>query len=453
MVLEYLKEVRATVALAIPMFLGFVGAMLIFLIDGLMLGRVGVDALAAYTFAAQVVSVLMVWGFGICAAQHVLSAAAFQQADWEESDHLLQGGCLITGAFGVVCGLLLQFGNGIMHWFGQEPQVVALSIDYAIFVGWSILPTMLHQNFKNYAEAQNHPWVMLLLFIPGLLANVFFNWLLIFGNWGFPEMGVGGAGLATLLSRVVMLVIVVVYYLRSKTLMKGKDYLRFSWQKIQAPMKRFLAIGVPSGFQSLMEHMMFVVVSIWMGWFGADALAAHSIEFRVGSFAFMVPLGISFAISMRISKANSAGDCQAVQRIGFSALLFTAFIMAVIGATFFTLRHQIGWWFFDEVDERTSRVVALSAQFIAVMACFQIFDALQFAANGALRGLSDMKVPIALMLICYWVVSMPLAYFLAFHTDIGSIGLLYGIFIGFALCSALLITRFVRLSSKHARTS
>lgn len=440
----YLKEIQKTLGLALPMILGFIGAMLMFLIDGLMLGHLGVDPLAAYTFGSQIVSIFMVWGFGVCTAQHILGASAFQQKDWNTCGAILKVGILTSVCFSIPCALILQYSKPWITLMGQEPQVVSLSHSYITYTGWSILPTLLYQNFKNFSETQEHPWVTLFYYIPGLIANVFLNWIFIYGNWGAPAMDVTGAGLATLLARIFMLVLFGIYVLRNPNLQLGSSFWKLHIAPPLKTIKHYLSIGIPMGIQTLMEHAMFVIITIFMGWFGAEALSAFNISLRIGSFAFMIPLGLSFAISVRISKAHSDNNHEAVRRISYSALGFIIFLMLCTGTFIVTTRHSIGWSFFDEVNPRTTEAVILAAEFLLITAFYQTFDGIQFTVNGALRGLSDVVWPTAIQLIIYWTIAIPASYMLAFHTSLGSTGLIYGFLIGFSLCSIILIQRLIR---------
>ncbi|MCD8481753.1 MAG: polysaccharide biosynthesis C-terminal domain-containing protein [Verrucomicrobia bacterium] len=291
--MTFWQDIRATLSLAWPMIIGFMAAMGLLLTDGLMIGRLGVDPLAAYTFGSMVVSVFMVAGYGLCAAQHVRGADAYARRDAEAAAGTLRAGILICSAYGAVCGLLFLSSGTLLNWFGQEPLVVELAVGYTIWVGWAIIPNLVFQNFKNACEAQEHPWVPLFFYLPGLLLNVLLNWLLIYGNWGFPQLGVTGAGIATFLSKVVMLFSLVCYIKHRNLLLLPVD----AWTTLRTSMARvkaFLNIGIPTGLQTLFEHLMFVVVAIWMGWLGANELAAHQIAFSFGQLLVYDSFGFSF---------------------------------------------------------------------------------------------------------------------------------------------------------------
>lgn len=439
---HYLREIKATLALALPMCLGFVGTMLLFFIDGVMIGRLGVAPLAGYTYGSQIVSILLVGGFGLCAAQHILGAAAFQRRDGAACSAILLAGVLVSLAYALACALFFQLCPGVLQLFGQQPEVVAEATGYTRWIAWSMVPTLLYQCLKNFAESQGRSWVPLTIFGPALPLNALLNWLLIHGHGGLPAMGTAGAGLATLLTRSLMLCVLSVRILYFGGFLRGP--WRWPGSVPMSGIRHYLRIGLPTGMQALQEHLMFVVVTIWMGWFGAAALAAHQIALRMGSFAFMPALALGFAVSIRISQAAAAGDRAAVRRIGGSALLFSALLMLGACLFFILTRHQLGWLFFATVDADTRAVVELAASLILIMAYFQFFDALQFIANGALRGLADVRAPTIISLVLFWGLAMPLAYGLAFHTDWGPRGLWLGLFAGLFLNAIVLTTRFLR---------
>jgi len=453
MALEWWQEVRRTLKLALPMILGFIGSMALLLIDGIMLGQLGVEPLAAYTLGSQIVSIFLVWGYGISAAQHILGAAAFARGKAEETGGVLQAGFFVLGVYSVFWGLSFQlfwplWEQFFIRGFRQDAALVALGQGYMIFATWAILPMLWFANAKAFLEAQERPWIPLLVFIPGLPLNVLLNWLLIYGHWGFPELGVSGAGLATLLAKVVMLAALLTFVARAPRILRPRRVLLqlAGWARI----RRFGGIGFATGTQSLLEHFMFVVMTLFMGQFGAAALAAHNITFRLGSFAFMIPLGVSFAVSIRVSQAYSRGDYAAIRRITSTAMQFTAILMLAAGGILVLLREPLAWMFYGERTEETIASVALAKNFILIMGAYLTFDGIQFVANGGLRGLSDVKVPTLLTLFCYWVVAVPTAWGLAFFTPLQGNGLWMGLLVGLMLSTLVLTTRLKRRLLKLA---
>lgn len=443
--MTFWQDTRATLTLAWPMVIGFLCSMGMLLTDGLMIGRLGVDPLAGYTFGSMVVSIFMVAGFGLCAAQHVRGAAAYAKRDPNATAASLTAGILVGALYGLGCGLLFLFSGTLLQGFGQEPQVVQYAVGYAIWVAWAITPNLIFQNFKNACEAQEHPWLPLCFYLPGLVLNVWLNWVLIYGNLGFPAWGVTGAGIATFISKLCMLTTLVVWLFRSRVLLLADEFW-FSLRTNATHLKSYLHIGVPTGLQTLFEHLMFVVVAIWMGWLGANELAAHQIAFRLGSFSFMLPLGLAFAVSIRVSNAISKGDLQAARRTSFNSLIFISGLMMITGLCLVLLREPLSWSFFGQVDVRTTAVVALAAHYLLIVAAMQLFDGVQFVANGALRGLSDVRIPTLMTVACYWGIAMPLGYLLAFHAGMrGSglwLGLMFGLFCSFILLVLRLRQRF-----------
>ena len=444
MLARWWQDFLQTLRLALPMILGFIGSMALLFVDGVMLGRLGVEPLAAYTLGGQIVSIFLVWGFGLSAGQHILGAAAFARGDPEETADVLQSGFVVLGAFGLAWGLAVHafwpawesLFIGPLH---QDPALVDQARGYMITTTWAILPTLLYANTKAFLECQNRPWTPLLVYVPGMALNIFLNWVLIFGNLGAPAMGVTGAGLATLLAKVAMLLGLLAFAAYGKGILRPPRLLLR--RPHRAGVRQFAGIGVITGFQSLLEHLMFVVMALFMGQFGAAALAAHNIAFRVGSFAFMIPLGISFAVSIRVAQAKARGDYRLVERIIKSGMAFTGVFMFLAAVAFVVARDPIAWVFYDERNAETIASVDLAKGFLLIMAIFQVFDGVQFVINGGLRGLKDVKLPTLLTLVNYWAIAVPVAYGLAFFTPLAGDGLWWGLLVGLALNAILLSWR------------
>ncbi len=415
--------------------MGLVGAHMMALIDAAMIGRLGVEPLAAAAFGGNVTGFFLIIGFGLCTAVQILVAQSHGRGHSREGLLVLQTGLWLVLIYGMLLALLAPLNQSWLYYLGQPYGVVAQSEGYVVLLFWSILPALAYQALKNFYEAQNRPWLPFAILVAGLLLNVLLNWLLIYGKLGFPSMGLDGAGLATFLARLSMLVTMGVYLLRERlhgTVLRLRDFMKLDPARI----RRMLSLGVPASFQIIFEMGLFTFVTVMMGWFGAMTLAAHHIALSVASLIFMVPLGLAFATTIRVAEAVGLEDPGAVRRIGLSSLMVSTAIMGVFAVLTFSLRWQIPLLFISDYP-----VIKLASQMLIVTALFQLFDGLQVSALGALRGLGDLKVPTLFAFICYWVVSLPVGYGFGFYFKLEGIGLWLGLLTGILLASVLLTSR------------
>ncbi len=434
-------EIRKTLALAIPMIMGQLGQMGLHLIDAAMVGQVGVVPLAAIAFGGNIVGIFLIIGYGLASAVSVLVAQSYGAKNYDRSGEVLKHGIVITFLYALAVAVLMHTNIGFLHYFGQPEDVVETSKLYVVFLAWSLIPTLVYQCLRTYSEALNRPWMPFAILAAGFFLNIFLNWILIFGKLGMPAYGAAGAGLATMLARAFMMVVMAAVVIGSSRY----DISRSLFNIFHCSRKLFgqlLSIGVPTGFQLLFEAGSFTVAAILMGWIGTNSLAAHQIAINIAAMTFMIPLGTSFAVAIRVGQAAGREDRPAIRRIGFSSFFFVVGFMSCTAATIFLIRHQLPWFFLDNNAPEAPEVVILTAQFLVVASLFQVFDGLQVASMGALRGIADVKVPTILVFICYWVFALPLSYGLAFTADLQGVGVWLGLLIGLGIASVVLSSRF-----------
>ena len=405
------------------MILGQVGQMLMHVIDTLMLGRAeqapgaGVLGVAASTAMNNVVGVAFMFGFGLCVPIHVLCAQALGGGDAARAVRVMRHGLVTVAGYGLLVGLAFTLGADIFGQFGFPVEVVAVGQPYGVLIAWSLLPVMVFQGLRNYAEASHFPWVPLWILIGGVALNAALNGLLIYGGGILAPRGIVGAGEATVISRWVMAGAMAWYLV-------GSGRFRLRWRDLGwgrwdlAEWKRVLGIGLPSAAQISVEGGTFAVSAILLGWLGATTLAAHQVALNFAALTFMVPLGMSFATAVRVGHAHGAGDTAAIRRIGLSSIGFAAVLMAFFGTLFMVFRHDLPGIYFRADDLEAAPVIALAAQFLIVAAIFQVFDGVQVCALASLRGIGDVKVPTLWVLMGYWGIAIPLAVWLSFGPDL-----------------------------------
>ncbi len=435
MLRSMMSENRRTLALAVPIISGHLGQMLMGWVDTIMVGRIGVVPLGACGFANTILSVPLVFGFGLLSAVSVRAAHSHGGGRSAEAGESVRGGLLVS-LFLFLPLLLTMYGLlPRMEIFGQPDAVNAAAGKYLLICSWSLLPVFLTCVCKNFCEALGRPWQPFWIMLAGVALNAFLNWILIFGNWGAPAMGLEGAALATLLARIAVTIAVFAYPPLSQA-------LRTAWPKNwTAPgaglaARKILALGLPAGALHLCEVSGFAFGSIMMGWLGVAPLAAHQIAITCAATTFMVPLGLAQAVCVRVGHARGGGRFDRLRPIIAGAIGLAVLFMSVFVVVFTLFGKEIAAWFVSD-----SAVVLLTAQLLLMAGVFQIFDGIQAVCSGALRGFEDTRVPMFIGVLSYWIVALPVSWFAAFVREAGAPGVWLGFVVGLAVAAATLLAR------------
>ena len=327
-----------------------------------------------------------------------------------------------------------------LHHFGQPPEVVTVVRPFFLLIAASVVPALVFQVQRQFAESFNQPWVPMAIILADVILNALLNWVLVFGHLGLPALGLVGSGLATLLARLAAVAAIAVWLRRAPVFAAVRAAPWLGWER--ARFVRLLQLGGPAGGMLLFEAGAFTAAALMMGWLGTVPLAAHQVALGCASLTFMVPLGLSFAVSLRISKALGEGRHTALRPIGFGALVAGLLFMAACALIFAVAGRVITGAFTPAND-----VATLAAQLLMVAAVFQLFDGGQVISVGALRGLHAVRVPTGITFVAYWIISLPLGYWLAFHTRLGPLGVWTGLAAGLGCAALLLGWRFHRLTS------
>lgn len=437
----YFAELRRTIGLAAPMILGQLLTMSMGMVDAAMVGRgAGTTSLAGLGFGVNLVHIPGIAGFGIASAVSILVAQAYGAGKRGEPVRIVRHGVVLAASYGALAAVGIMFlirhaaffGN-----FGQEPEVVEASAVYVQIFAWSFMFAHIFSCLRSFCEAQERPWLALYILSGMVLLNVLLNWLLIFGNLGFPALGLTGAGLATLCAQICALTVMVLAILRTSHFQVRIASL-FRPAIIWADLRRILALGIPVGLQIFFEVFCFIGSAMMMGWISAETLAAHTIAIQVAGFSFMIPLGLSFAVSIRTGQAAGAKDREGIRRIIFSSLGITALWSCLAASTLLLLNESIPRLFSED-----PAVLALAASFLIIGAVFQVVDQIQVVALGVLRGLADTRIPTILSLSCYWLIGLSLAYTLAFPLGLGGRGIWMALAIALGCAAIALNWRIV----------
>ena len=439
------KHIISTIQLAYPVIIGQLGIIMMGVVDSLMVGKLGAAPLAAAALGNSLTFILLIIGIGVSMAVTPLVAIAVGAHKFEDCGIYFRQSLLVNTIFSILLAVLIFFAADLIQYFDQPLDVQFQARSYMRILGFSSLPLMLFQTYKQFIEGLS---IMRPAMIIALLANIinaFTNWLLIFGNWGFPELGLDGAGWATFASRGFMALAIMAFVMNTKFFRQYDVSFHFksiNWSII----KKILSLGLPSGFQYFFEVGAFSFAVVMVGWLGTKQQAAHQIAINLASISFMAVLGISAAGSIRVGNAVGKKDIIETRRAGFTASILGASIMFVSAIIFILFRNFLPTLYVnDEV------VISYASSLLVIAALFQISDGTQAVGIGILRGLTDVKIPTAVTFIAYWIVGLPVGYLLGFNFEMGVQGVWIGLLLGLTTSAILLTLRF-NSRSKHIIT-
>ncbi len=432
-------ECRQTLKLAVPLISGQLSQMLMGVTDTVMIGRVGVAPLAASTFANTVLAMPFVVGFGLLSSVSVRVSQAHGAGDRVAAGEALRHGTWLALFWGLLIVAAVALVTPFLHRFGQPVEVVERAPVYLLTCAISLVPAMLTTAWKNHADALNRPWAPFWIGLGAIALNVLLNWLWIFGHWGFPALELEGAGYATLAARVIGAAALLVWLGRWSGL---RSWLPVHWL---AAWKRgefvsLLRIGAPASLQLLAEVTAFVVATLMIGTLGVEPLAAHQVAITCAATAFMVPLGIAMATTVRVGEIAGAGEQPRLRRVLAGSWLFALVFMSASMALFLLGGRPLAACFVSEVE-----VIDKAAMLLVVAGLFQLFDGLQVVSVSALRGVNDVTRPAWMAAFSYWVVALPLGWLLGLHWNWGATGVWTGLAFGLAVAALLLGRRAWRL--------
>lgn len=436
------EHFNTTFLLAYPVMLSQLGQVSVGVADSMMVGRLGALPLAAASLGNSIFFVIMMFGIGVSMGITPLVSVADGKGKPKRISRLFRHGLWINLATGLVLTLIVLGLSQGLHFLNQPEEVVVLAVPYLLIITASLIPLMVFQAFKQLAEglSQTRPAMYITIFAN--LVNVFLNWILIWGIWGFPELGLNGAGWATLISRILMMVMMGGYVLYST---RYRDFhLRMAFPKASFPMiSRILKIGIPTGFQFIFEVSAFSAAAIMMGWIGVNALAGHQIALNLASISYMMATGLSTAGMIRVSNQIGKGNLKGMREAGMVVFGMVIAFMFVCAVLFFAFRFFLPTLYIDDPE-----VIALSASLLIIAGFFQLSDGVQVVGLGVLRGLEDVKIPTLVTLLAYWALGLPLGYVMAFEFGWAEKGVWIGLLTGLTITAVMLFYRFHQLSKK-----
>lgn len=428
--------------MAYPVMLSMLGQVMTGVADSVMVGWTGALPLAASSFANIFFTIPLFFGVGVSYAITPLVAQAEGAKDTSKIIEVLKNGSFINLITGLLLTALIFSVEPFMHSMGQPEEVVTLAIPYLSIIAVSIIPTMIFQTYRQFAEGLQRTRVAMIIVIGSNLLNIALNYVLIFGYYGFPELGLNGAGWATLIARGVMAISMMMYvYVARKYQPYRAGFNLGGYSK--SLISKMLHIGIPAGSQFIFEAGAFGFSAIMMGWLGTTALAAHQIAINLATISYMTTSGLGAAATIRVGNFLGQRDQKNLRAAAFTMIGMAIAIMAA-----WALLFIIGRYFLPSLYIDDDGVIQLTASLMIIAAFFQLSDGIQVVTAGALRGLQDVKIPSLLIFVAYWVIALPLGYLLAFPLQMKANGIWIGLFIGLTITAGAMVVRFYKLSSR-----
>tara|TARA_B110000858_G_scaffold76945_1_gene89173 strand:+ start:1105 stop:2481 length:1377 start_codon:yes stop_codon:yes gene_type:complete len=448
---QYTSEFKYNWKLAAPVMLGMLGHTFVSFVDNIMVGQLGTAELAAVSLGNSFMFIAMSIGIGFSTAITPLIAEADASNNFKQAKSTYKHGLFLCTTLGILLFLLVLFSKPLMYLMQQPEEVVVLAIPYLNLVAFSLIPLVIFEAIKQFTDGMSMTKYPMYATLIANIINVVLNYFLIFGKFGFPEMGMVGAAYGTLVSRIIMVIYLwtlLRYKERSRKIVRNIKLFTLDFSMI----KKIVNIGSLSAMQMFFEVAIFTS-AIWLsGLLGKNSQAANQIALNLSSMTFMVAMGLSVASMIRVGNQKGLQNYKELRRIAFSIFLL-GILLAVFFALLFFIFHKSLPNVYVDLNDITNykdniEVLSIASTLLLAAAFFQISDSIQVVVLGALRGLQDVKIPTILTFISYWVVGFPISYFLGKEEMYGSFGIWLGLLAGLTTASVLLFIRFNSLTLK-----
>jgi MATE family multidrug resistance protein len=447
----YTKEFRRNLTLAYPVMIGMLGHTLIGIVDNIMVGRLGSTELAAVSLGNSMIFIAMSIGIGFSTAITPIVAEADAENDKDKIRSAFHHGLFLCIILGISLFGLVVLAKPIMELLQQPADVIALAKPFVDWVAFSLVPLIIYQGYKQFADGLSMTKVSMYAIVMANILHVIINYCLIYGFWIFPKMGIIGAALGTVISRIAM--VVFMHFILSRKEQLKQYFQNFSFEEIKKEsIRKIVNLGFPSAMQMLFEVVLFTA-GIWLcGNIGKTSQAANQIALSLASMTFMVAMGLSVTAMIRVSNQKGLNDYKQLVIVARSIFLLAIFI-EVVFAIMFVVLHQILPYLFLNMENETQlldnqEVIAIAAKLLLVAAVFQITDGVQVVVLGALRGLQDVKVPMYITFVAYWIIGFPISFYLGEFTSLKAVGVWIGLLAGLTAAAIFLYIRFHYLTKK-----
>lgn len=428
------------------------GHTLITIVDNIMVGKLGSTELAAVSLGSSFVFIGMSIGIGFSTAITPLVSEADAEKDDKKIRSVFLHGLLSCAVLGLVLFILIVLAKPIMLLMHQPKEVVNLAAPYIDWVAFSLIPVIIFQGYKQFADGLSRTKYSMYAILLANIVHIFLNYMLIYGIWIFPKLGILGAALGTVISRIMMLIFM---HLIMRNNIQLKQYFKnFSFKEIKKSMLiKISNLGIPSAMQMLFEVALFTA-AIWLsGSIGKTSQAANQIALTLATTTFMFAMGLSVAATIRVGNQKGFMDYKKLIVVARSIFLLAIIVETIFGILFVVLHNFLPHLFLNmnNVSQfiENKEVIFIASKLLLVAAVFQISDGVQVVVLGALRGLQDVKIPMYITFVAYWIVGFPISYYLGKHTELGAIGIWVGLLAGLTTAALFLYIRFHKLTNKQ----
>jgi MATE family multidrug resistance protein len=447
----YTKEFSYNIKLAYPVILGMLGHTLIGIVDNFMVGNLGSTELAAVSLGNSFIFIALSLGIGFSTAITPLISEADAEQDNKKIRTTFHHGLLLCTVLGVVLFIVTVLSKQLMY-FMHQPKIVAdMAAPYIDWVAFSLIPVIMYQGYKQFADGLSQTKYSMYAIFMANVVHIFFNYVLIYGVWIFPKLGILGAALGTVISRIMM---VVFLHLLLRHNEKFSNYFKhFSFREIKKSMlRKIIDLGLPSAMQMLFEVTLFTA-AIWLsGSLGKNNQAANQIALTLASSTFMVAMGLSVTAMIRVSHSKGMADYKNMIVVARSIFLLAIILETVFGIIFVIFHNYLPHLFLNMGDSAqyvdNQEIIGITAQLLLVAAVFQLSDGIQVVVLGALRGLQDVKIPMYITFVAYWLIGFPISFYLGRYTELKAVGIWIGLLAGLSAAALFLYIRFARISKR-----
>ena len=449
---QYTKEFSYNIKLAYPVILGMLGHTLISIVDNIMVGNLGSTELAAVSLGGSFVFIGMSLGIGFSTAITPLVSMADAEKDDKKIRSVFHHGLLSCVILGVIIFTLIVLAKPVMYIMHQPKEVIDLASPYIDWVAFSLIPVIIFQGYKQFADGLSRTKYSMYAIFMANIVHIIINYMLIYGVWIFPKLGIIGAALGTVISRILM--VVFMHYIMKNNAQLNPYFMNFSFREIKKTMlKKIASLGIPSAMQMLFEVALFTA-AIWLcGSIGKTSQAANQIALTLATTTFMFAMGLSVAATIRVGNNKGLMDYKNLIIVARSVFLLAIIVETIFGILFVILHNFLPHLFLnmENVNQvvENKEVIIIASKLLLVAAVFQISDGIQVVVLGALRGLQDVKVPMYITFVAYWVVGFPISFFLGEYTELKAVGVWIGLLAGLSTAALFLYLRFHKLTKQQ----
>lgn len=453
---QYTKEFSYNIKLAYPVILGMLGHTLISIVDNMMVGNLGSTELAAVSLGGSFVFIGMSLGIGFSTAITPLVSMADAEKDDNKLRSVFHHGLLSCVILGVFIFTLIVLAKPIMYLMHQPKEVIDLASPYIDWVAFSLIPVIIFQGYKQFADGLSRTKYSMYAIFMANIVHIIINYMLIYGFWIFPKLGIIGAALGTVISRILM--VVFMHFIMKNNAQLNPYFKNFSFREIKKSMlKKIASLGIPSAMQMLFEVALFTA-AIWLcGSIGKTTQAANQIALTLATTTFMFAMGLSVTATIRVGNNKGLMDYKNLIIVARSVFLLAIILETIFGILFVILHNFLPHLFLnmENVNQviENKEVIIIASKLLLVAAVFQISDGIQVVVLGALRGLQDVKVPMYITFFAYWVVGFPISFFLGKYTELKAVGVWIGLLAGLSTAALFLYLRFHKLTKQQLQKS